>query len=83
VLDNAPGGHDILLVGAVRFLVIVVVVTSCGCNPLRALLSPLLAALGIFGSLDGDARWPVCLLIGCILGSYVEQLLGGVLDDVI
>jgi hypothetical protein len=55
-LDTTPGGHDVLRVRVVYFLVYVIV--SHGCNPLWAPLSPLLAALGnLLGALDDDAGW--------------------------
>jgi hypothetical protein len=54
VLANACGSSDVLHVEAARFLVVIVVIVSHGWNPLRTLLSPLLAALGI---LDGDIGW--------------------------
>jgi hypothetical protein len=54
--DTAPSGHDVLLVRAFRFLV-VVVVAGRGCHPLRAPLSPLLTTLVVLGALDGDDRW--------------------------
>jgi hypothetical protein len=99
-LDTALGSCNVLLVGAVHFLVIVVI--SCDYNPLRVLRSHLLVTLGILlGALDGDARWrrsatagdrfPTAqdkertdsLLVGAILGGDVDQLLGGVPDDII
>jgi hypothetical protein len=45
---------DTLHVGVGFFLVIAIVIVSCGCNPLRMPLSPLLAALGV---LDGGVGW--------------------------
>jgi hypothetical protein len=54
-----PGGCDILLVRAIRFLtIIIIVIADRDCNPLRVPLSPLLVVVGILlGVLDGDARW--------------------------
>jgi hypothetical protein len=57
-LDTASSGCDALHVGDVHLFVIVVVIVGCGCDPLRALLSPLLATLDILlGALDGDVAW--------------------------
>jgi hypothetical protein len=58
-LDTALGSCNVLLVGAVHFLVIVVI--GCDYNPLRVLHSHLLVTLGILlgaldGMLDGAAR---------------------------
>jgi hypothetical protein len=66
VLDTALGGHDVLLVAVVRFLVVVVIdVTGRDYSPLRALLSPLLAALGIIlGALDGEVGWHCSAIAG-------------------
>jgi hypothetical protein len=99
---TAPGGHDILLIRVICFLVVIIVVVGRDCNPLRVPLSLLLATVGVLlGTLDGDARWrrsaaagdrfPTAqdkertdrLLIGAILGGDVDQLLGGVPDDII
>jgi hypothetical protein len=56
VLDTTPGGHDVLLVRVIRFLVINVIGRDY--NPLRASLAPLLAALGaLLDALDGDVGW--------------------------
>jgi hypothetical protein len=58
VLEPAPSGYDVRLVEAFHFLAIVNIVVSHDCNPLRVLLSPLLATLGILPSaLDDGARW--------------------------
>jgi hypothetical protein len=100
-LDTVPGGRDALLVGVIHFLVIIVVVGH-GCNPLKASLLLLLAALGVLlGDLDDNDGWrhlaaardrflaawdrerPDRLLTGDVLGGDVEQLLGGVPNDVI
>jgi hypothetical protein len=49
----------------IRFLVVIVVVVDRACNPLRVLLSPLLAALGILlGALDDDAGWHHSTIVG-------------------
>jgi hypothetical protein len=47
-------GGDALHIGAACFLVIINVIVGRGCNPLRMLISPLLATLGIF---DGGVGW--------------------------
>jgi hypothetical protein len=58
VLDTTPGYHNVLLVRVICFLVVTVVVASRDCNQLRALILPLLAALGILlGALDGNVGW--------------------------
>jgi hypothetical protein len=52
-----PHGGDALHVRTIRIFVIVVKV-SCGCDPLRAPLPPLLATLDVLlGALDGDVGW--------------------------
>jgi hypothetical protein len=57
VLATACGGHNALQVRAVRFLVIIVVV-SRDRNPLRAPFSHLLATLGaLLGISDGGVGW--------------------------
>jgi hypothetical protein len=57
-LATIHGGCDMLLVGAVRFLVIIAVIVNHSCNPLRTLLSPLLAALGVLhGVLGSNIGW--------------------------
>jgi hypothetical protein len=57
VLATACGGHDALQVRAVRFLVIIVIV-SHDRNPLRAPFSHLLATLGaLLGISDGGVGW--------------------------
>jgi hypothetical protein len=93
-LNTMPGSCDLLHVGVVRLLVIIIIV-SRGCNPLRAPLSPLLSAPGVLlSALDGDVgrhhfvatgdgERPNRLLAGGILRGEAEQLLGGVPDDVI
>jgi hypothetical protein len=64
------GGHDILLVGAVRFLVIVVVVGS-NYNPSEAPLSPHFAAIGaFFGAFDDGFRRPP----SCCWGPFSHRL---------
>jgi hypothetical protein len=55
VLEAAFGDPDILLVGAVLFLV-VIIIAGRNRNPLRVPLSPLFAAL--HGALDGKVGWP-------------------------
>jgi hypothetical protein len=61
-LDTVPGGHDALLVVVICFFV-VIIGDGYSWNPLRVLLSPLLATLGILLCvLDGDAGWH-CLAI--------------------
>jgi hypothetical protein len=62
-LDIAPDGRNTLFIGTLRFFFNVVVV-GCGCNPLRAPVSPLLAALGVLAALDGDAGWHCLAVIG-------------------
>jgi hypothetical protein len=57
VLEIAIGGHDILLVGVVRFLV-VIIAAGCDCDPPRAPLLPLLASLSTFLHAFADgSRW--------------------------
>jgi hypothetical protein len=92
-LDTTPGGHDVLLIKVVRFLVVIVVGRNY--NPLRGPVLPLLTTLGVLlGALDDDAgwncfpiawdkEWPDCLLVGGVLGGDVKQHLDGVPNDVI
>jgi hypothetical protein len=56
-LEVALSGRDIILVGVVRFLVIVVV-AGRNCDPPGTLLSPLFATLGAFlSAFAGGFRW--------------------------
>jgi hypothetical protein len=87
VLDTAPDGRDVLLVGVVHFLVVVIVVAGRNCKPLRMPLSPLLAAFGIhLGALDGDAGWRRSATAGDRFPAAWDRerpshlLIGGVLD---
>jgi hypothetical protein len=82
-----------------KWYVVVVVVASQECSPLRAQLLPLLATL--LGALDDEVGWrcsaatkdrfpavwdmgsPDRLLVRGVLGGDVKQLHGGVPDDVI
>jgi hypothetical protein len=93
------GSHDVPHAGAACFLTIAAVVVGHGCDPLRTLLAPLVAAL--LGILDDVARR--CLLVaawgrlpaswvrakfgrliaGGVLGGDAAQLLGGVPENVI
>jgi hypothetical protein len=55
VLEASFGGHDVLLVRAIRLLVVVVIAADSNRNPPRVPLSPLFAALGAFlGTLYGN-----------------------------
>jgi hypothetical protein len=58
VLETTFSSHDILLVGVIRFLVVVVIVApSCNCKPPRAPLSPLLASLGtLLDTMDDSTK---------------------------
>jgi hypothetical protein len=57
-LDTTPGSHDVLHVRVVHFLIVVIVVAGRDCNPLGALLSPLLVALGaLLCALIGNVGW--------------------------
>jgi hypothetical protein len=71
VLEIVLGGHDILLIGAIRLLVIVVVASS-NCDPLGALLLPLLPSLVPF-----LASLPVALdgasLLSGTISHHLEQ----------
>jgi hypothetical protein len=48
VLGVMLSGHDILLIGSIHFLVVIVVRAGRDCDPSRAPLLPLFAALGDF-----------------------------------
>jgi hypothetical protein len=70
-LNATPGAHNIHHVRVI-YLLIIVIVVSCGCNPIRVLLSPLLAALGVLlGSLDGATGW-------CRFAAIKDHVLAGV-----
>jgi hypothetical protein len=98
VLEATFGGPDVLLVGAILFLVVILVAGSNRNLP-RVPLSLLFAAL--HGALDDKVGWPRSatagdhfpvawgkdspdrLLVSGILASDVKQLLGDVPDDFI
>jgi hypothetical protein len=58
-LHTVSGGCDALLVRVIPFHVVVIIVGSHNCNPLRAWLSPLLAALGILLAAQEQTRLEV------------------------
>jgi hypothetical protein len=69
-LEIALGGHDMLLVGVICFLVVVVVAAGCNCDSLEAPLLPLwlplmLSLAPLPAALDGAPR----LLPGTIFPS--------------
>jgi hypothetical protein len=89
-LDTVLSDHEVLLVGAVRFLVIIIIVTSRKCNSLRVSLSPLLATLGtLLGTLGGEAGWHHSAATGDhFLAAWDKErpdrlLVGGVLGSVV
>jgi hypothetical protein len=84
--DTAPVVHDVLLVGVIRFLV--VVVANRNCNPLGVPLLSLLVVIGVlFGILDGDAGWRRSAAAGDRFPTAWDKegpdrlLIGGVLGD--
>jgi hypothetical protein len=97
-LANACGSHDAPHAGAACYLIVAAFVVGRDYYPLRTLLAPLLAALGI---LDDDVRWHLLaaawgrlptawgrakfghLIAGGILGGDAVQLLGGVPKSVV
>jgi uncharacterized membrane protein YhhN len=55
LLKESHGGRDAHQVGAIHFLIIIVIIVGHNRKPMRASLSPLLAAL--LSVLDGDVGW--------------------------
>jgi hypothetical protein len=77
-LDTTPDGHDVLLVRSVYFLIVVIIVVSRGCNPLRSPLSPLHATCGVLlHAIDGHVRWCCSASIGdCFPSTWDRERLG-------
>jgi hypothetical protein len=89
-LDTMRGGRDVLLIEVIHFLVvIIIIIAGRSYDPLGVPLWPLLSTLGRSTSTGGrspttwDKERSDRLLIIGVQGRDVDQLIGGVLDNVI